>query len=183
MLFRSALVLGASGLVLLIACSNIANMLLARAAARRKEIGLRLCLGATRRRLVRQLLTESLLLAALGGAAGVLLAWWSLDVLLAGLLTRYGGGDPNHLALDLSPDIRVLAFALLLSLLSGLAFGLAPALRATRPDLITVLKDEGGSSGRASRSLLRSDTRTFGYTKKICDQQQILGFYQRGLLI
>jgi putative ABC transport system permease protein len=150
-------VLGASGLVLLIACSNIANMLLARAAARQKEIGLRLALGASRRRLIRQLLTESFLLAALGGAAGVLLAWWSLDLLLAGALARYGGGYPTRLALDLSPDARVLGFSVLLSLLSGIAFGLAPALRATRPDLIAVIKDEGMSfGGRASRSWLRS---------------------------
>ena len=152
-----ALVLSASGLVLLIACSNIANMLLARAAARQKEIGVRLCLGATRRRLIRQLLTESFLLAALGGAGGVLLAWWSLDLLLAGVLTRYDGGEASRLALDLAPDARVLGFSLLISLLSGLAFGLAPALRATRADLVTVLKDEGGNvSGRAARSWLRS---------------------------
>ena len=152
-----ALVLGASALVLLIACSNIANMLLARGAARQKEIGVRLCLGATRRRLIRQLLTESFLLAGLGGAAGVLLAWWSLDLLMTGVLTRYDGGDPTRLALDVTPDVRVLAFSLLLSLLSGLAFGLAPALRATRADLVTVLKDESASvSGRAARSWMRS---------------------------
>jgi macrolide transport system ATP-binding/permease protein len=152
-----ALVLSASGLVLLIACSNIANMLLARAAARQKEIGVRLCLGASRGRLIRQLLTESIMLAALGGAAGVWLAWWSLDLLLAAALTRYGGGDATRLALNLAPDARVLTFSLLLSLLSGLAFGLAPALRATRADLVSVIKDEGaGVSGRAARSWLRS---------------------------
>jgi predicted permease len=152
-----AMVLGSSGLVLLIACSNIANMLLARSAARQKEIGVRLCLGASRWRLVRQLLTESLLLAAIGGTAGVLLAWWSLDLLLAWVLTRYGGADTARLVLDLSPDMRVLGFAFLLSLVSGMAFGLAPALRATRPDLISIVKDEGASiGGRASRSWLRS---------------------------
>ena len=152
-----AMVLGASGLVLLIACSNIANMLLARAAARQKEIGVRLCLGASRGRLIRQLLTESFLLAGMGGAAGVLLAWWSLDLLLKAALTRYYGGNSARLALDLSPDIRVLAFALLLTLLSGIAFGLAPALRATRLDLISAIKDEGASvSGRAARSPLRN---------------------------
>ena len=150
-----AMVLGAGGLVLLIACFNIANMQLARAAARQKEIGVRLCLGASRRRLIRQLLTESLLLAGLGGIGGVLLAWWSLDLLLAGALTRYGGEDVTRLALDVSPDARVLAFSLLLSLASGIAFGLAPALRATRLDLVTVIKDEGANlSGRAARSWL-----------------------------
>ena len=152
-----AMVLGASGLVLLIACSNIANMLLARSAARQKEIGIRLCLGASRWRLIRQLLTESFLLATLGGTAGVLLAWWSLDLLLAWALTRYAGGDASRLVLDLSPDLRVLTFALLISMVSGIAFGLAPALRATSPDLITVLKEEGASlSGPGPRSWLRS---------------------------
>jgi macrolide transport system ATP-binding/permease protein len=152
-----ALVLGASGLVLLIACSNIANMLLARATTRQKEIGVRLCLGASRWRLIRQLLTESLLLAVVGGVAGVLLAWWSLDLLLAAALARYGGADVTRLALDLALDGRVLGFSLLLSLLSGLAFGLAPALRATRHDLLSALKDESASlSGRSARSWLRS---------------------------
>jgi macrolide transport system ATP-binding/permease protein len=152
-----AMVLGATGLVLLIACFNIANMQLARAASRQKEIGIRLCLGASRWRLVRQLLTESLLLAGLGGVGGVLLAWWSLELLLAGALTRYGAGDVTRLALDVSPDWRVLLFSFLLSLMSGVAFGLAPALRATRPDLITVIKHEGATaSGRAARSWLGS---------------------------
>jgi putative ABC transport system permease protein len=152
-----ALVLGASALVLLIACSNIANMLLARAAERQKEIGVRLALGASRSSLIRLLLTESFLLSVVGGAAGVLLAWWSLDLLLAGALTRYDGGDAARLALDLAPDARVLAFSLLLSLLSGVAVGLSPALRATRPDLIAVIKDEGaGGSIRTARSWLRS---------------------------
>jgi len=152
-----AMALGASGLVLLIACFNIANMQLARAASRQKEIGVRLCLGASRWRLIRQLLTESLLLAALGGIAGVLLAWWSLDLLLAGALMRYGGGDVMRLAVDVSPDARVLAFSLLLALASGIAFGLAPALRATRPDLVTVIKDEGANvSSQSARSWLRN---------------------------
>jgi predicted permease len=152
-----ALVLGASGLVLLIACFNIANMQLARATSRQKEIGVRLCLGASRWRLIRQLLTESLLVAGVGGIAGVLLSWWGLDLLLLAALARYGGGDVSRLALDISPDMRVLGFSLLLALVSGLAFGLAPALRATRPDLITVIKDEGANvSGRSTRSWLGS---------------------------
>ena len=150
-------VLGASGLVLLIACSNIANMLLARAAARQKEIAVRLALGASRWRVIRQLLTESFLLAGLGGAAGVLLAWWSLDLLVAAALTRYGGGEVAKIALDLTPDMRVLAFSLLLSMVSAIAFGLVPALRATRPDLMAVIKDESaGKSARMARSWLRS---------------------------
>jgi macrolide transport system ATP-binding/permease protein len=150
-------VLGASGLVLLIACSNIANMLLARAAARQKEIAVRLCLGASRWRVVRQLLTESMLLSVCGGIAGVLLAWWSLSLLLNVILTRYGGGEVSRLVVDLSPDARVLTFSFLLSLVSGIAFGLVPALRATSPDLISLIKDEGaGATGRSTRSLLRN---------------------------
>ena len=152
-----AMVLGASGLVLLIACSNIANMLLARAASRQKEIGIRLCLGATRGRLIRQLLTEGFLLALLGGCAGVLLAWWSLDLFLLQALERYEGGNPERLALDFSPDNRVLVFSLLITLISGVAFALAPALRATRLDLISVIKDEGASlGGRVARSKMRN---------------------------
>ncbi len=152
-----ALVLGASGLVLLIACFNIANMQLARAISRQKEICVRLCLGAGRWRVVRQLLTESLLLAGVGGVAGVLLAWWSLNLFLTAALSRYGGGDVFRLALDLSPDGRVLAFSFALALLSGIAFGLVPALRATRANLIGVIKSEGANaSGRASRSRLSS---------------------------
>src|SRR5262245_820432 len=150
-------VLGASGLVLLIACSNIANMLLARAAGRQKEIGVRLCLGASRWRVIRQLLTESFMLAALGGAAGLMLAWWLADLVIPIALARYGGWKIGKLALDLSPDARVLAFSLSLTLLSVIAFGLAPALRATRPDLISVIKDEGSAvSGRIARSWMRS---------------------------
>ena len=145
-----ALVLGASGLVLLIVCFNIANMQLARAISRQKEIGVRLCLGAGRWRLVRQLLIESLLLASLGGVAGVLLSWWSLNLFLTAVLTNYGGGDVVRLALDLSPDARVLAFSFGLALLSGIAFGLFPALRATRSDLIGVIKSEGTNSSRGS---------------------------------
>ena len=148
-----ALVMGASGLVLLIACFNIANMQLARAISRQKEIGLRLCLGAGRWRLVRQRLTESLLLAVVGGVAGLLLAWWSLNLFLSVVLARYGGGDVTRLAIDLTPDVRVLAFSFGLALLSGIAFGLLPALRATRPDLIGLIKSESANAtGRSSRS-------------------------------
>ncbi|MCI0391009.1 MAG: ABC transporter permease [Acidobacteria bacterium] len=152
-----AVVLGASGLVLLIACSNIANMLLARAAARQKEIGVRLALGASRWRVIRQLLTESFLLAVSGGVAGVLLARWSVEMLFPWVFARSNGGNFDKTALSLSLDWRVLVFALLLSLLSGVAFALVPALRATRPDLIAVINDDHvGFSGRIARSWLRN---------------------------
>ena len=144
------MVLGASGLVLLIACFNIANMQLARAISRQKEIAVRLCLGASRWRLIRQLVSESLLLAVMGGIAGVLLAWWSLNLFLGMTLTSYGGGEMARLAIDLTPDWRVLIYSFGLALVSGLAFGLVPALRATRPDLINVVKAEGATATGAS---------------------------------
>ena len=149
------MVLGATGLILLIACLNIANMQLARAIARQKEIGVRLCLGASRWRIVRQLLTESLVLSLVGGVAGVLLAWWSLNVFLSVVFRRYGGAEMARVTLDLSPDWRVLAYSFGLALLSGIAFGLVPALRATRPDLIGVVKSEGATAtGSSARSRL-----------------------------
>lgn len=151
------MVLGATGLILLIACLNIANMQLARAIARRKEIGVRLCLGASRWRLIRQLLTESLVLSVVGGVAGVMLAWWSLNLFLSVVFVRYGGAEMERIAIDLTPDWRVLAYSFGLALLSGIAFGLIPALRATRPDLIGVVKSEGATAtGSSARSRLSS---------------------------
>src|SRR5262249_29577608 len=152
-------VMSATAMVLLIACSNIANLMLARAARRQKEIGVRLCLGASRGRLVRQLLTESLLLAILGAGAGLLLAWWSLKAFLTSALLSRGPTGPSvgTMTLFLNPDARVLIYTFLLSLLAGLAFGLLPALRATRTDLVSTLKDEGAAfGGRLARSRLRN---------------------------
>src|SRR5262245_9647678 len=146
-------------IVLLIACSNIANLQLARAAARQKEIGVRLCLGASRSRVIRQLLTESILLAILGGGAGLLFAWWTLKAVLASALslTPFSPttiGAVKHLV---NPDWRILSFTLLLSFLSAIAFGLVPALHATRSDLVATIKDEGVVfSQRMARSRLRN---------------------------
>ena len=151
------MVLGATALILLIACFNIANMQLARAIARQKEIGVRLCLGASRWRLIRQLLTESLVLSIVGGVAGVLLAWWTLNLFLSVVFLRYGGAEMVRVSIDLTPDWRVMAYSFGLALLSGIAFGLVPAQRATRPDLIGMVKAEGATaSGRSARSRLSS---------------------------
>lgn len=142
MLFATA------ALVLLIASVNVAGMLLARAAARRREIGIRRALGAGRGRLIRQLLTENIVLYLLGGAAGLLLAMWMGNALSA---WRPSGLD---VPLDLSPDARVLTFALLATLATGVVFGLAPAVRASRPDLLPALREAQG--GPARRARLRS---------------------------
>jgi putative ABC transport system permease protein len=148
-------VLGASSLVLLIACSNIANMLLARAAARQKEIGVRMAMGASRWRVIRQLLTESFLLAIVGGLVGLLFGRWGVQMLFPWVIARSDGRDFDRAAISLSLDWRVLVFAMLLSLLSGAAFGLIPALRATRPDLVAVLKDDNALfGGNIARSWL-----------------------------
>ncbi|HSB09710.1 MAG TPA: ABC transporter permease [Blastocatellia bacterium] len=142
----TGLVMAVMGLVLAVACANLAGLLLARAVTRQKEMAIRLSLGASRWRLIRQLLCESLLVTVVGGMAGAFVVWQGLDLAI---------GLAPPLAVDLSLDARVLVFALAVSLITTLAFGLAPALQATRFDPIAALKDESGVSGYR-RSRLRS---------------------------
>jgi putative ABC transport system permease protein len=142
----ASLLLVVVGLVLAIACSNLATLSLVRGAARAKEVSVRLALGATRGQIVRHLLAESVLLAMAGGVAGCVLAWWAIRLLTTVELP---------IAVDVSLDYRVLTFALVLSIVTGVAFGLTPALRATRIDLLSTLRGEGetGSSERRRLTL------------------------------
>src|SRR5262249_26813019 len=146
----SWVLMGAVGLVLLVTCTNLAGLMLARATDRRKEIAIRLAMGANRLRLIRQLLTESILLSFVGGVAGLLLAVWILRVLLA-----LKPPIDFPLALDVGVDWRVLLFSLAVSILAGVVFGLAPALQSTRPSLVRALKDTAAQGG-AVKTRLRS---------------------------
>jgi predicted permease len=139
------------GLVLLIACANVANLLLARGAAREKEFALRLAIGAGRGRAIRQLLVESLLLALPGAVAGFLLAQWADAILIR--MVPGAAGEPGAIQLNVHPDARLLLFTTLIAILTSVIFGLAPALRLTRLDLSEALKSGPGAGGSARRRL------------------------------
>ena len=130
-----------TGVVLLIACANLANLLLARAIGRQKEIAVRLAMGASRARIVFQLLTETLSLAALGGLVGLALAFWADKALMA----IYLPSDSTDMKISTLPDLRILVFTLGVTILTGVVFGLVPALQTTRPDVGSVLKDQAGA--------------------------------------
>jgi len=145
------MIFGAVIFVLLVACANVANLLLARSTVRYKEITIRSAIGAGRGRLIRQLLTESLLLAFLGGGLGLLLAIWGTGLVAA------AGAQINPMFQNIHVDLRVLGFTLAISIITGLIFGLAPALQISKPNLAESLKEAGrGSGASASRNRLRS---------------------------
>src|SRR5262249_50234258 len=135
------------GILLLIACANVANLLLSRALARQREIAVRLAIGASRFALIRQLVTESVVLSLTGGAIGLLLSWWIAGALLA--------GSPDR-PIASAPALRVFAFTFVLSVITGLLFGLIPAWQSTSPDLALTLKDQaGGVAGTRGHVRLR----------------------------
>jgi cell division protein FtsX len=143
------LLLGAVGFVLLIACGNVANLLLARSSARQKEMAIRLAVGASRSRVIRQLLTESLLLALLSGGLGLLLSFWGVGVFVTTARTLLPRLD------EVGLDLRVLLFTLGVSLVTGLIFGIAPALRASKGELHETLKEGGRTSVGVGQQRLR----------------------------
>jgi predicted permease len=147
------------GMILLAACANIANMLFARGVARQREIAIRLALGASRNRVVRHLLTESLLLSLIGGALGLVVSVWASKMLWVLARQTFSGPltDSMVIQINLNPDIRVFAYTLLISMLAGVLFGISPALRSSRADVTTAIKDGGSFFGsRLSRSWLRA---------------------------
>jgi putative ABC transport system permease protein len=144
------MLLGAVGVVLLIACANIANLLLARGSARERELGIRAALGASRWRLVRQLMTESLVLSAAGTVSAIVIAWWAIQV----LRTSMPDNVPRVTAIAL--DVRVFVAAVILALLTALLFGIVPALQLSRPDLSTALKQSVGAGGGAGLRRMRN---------------------------
>ena len=143
-----ALLMGTVALVLLVCCANVAGLLLARATSRLKEVGIRISLGASRGRIIRQMLTESILLAAFGGVVGIAAAVWAGRALAA---VGTPSQIPMPVALDLTPDARVLWFTLGITLITGFVFGLAPALRASRADVVTSLKSDSPAIGMGGR--------------------------------
>ncbi|MGH9643879.1 MAG: ABC transporter permease, partial [Terriglobales bacterium] len=154
----AAALMAVVGLVLLVACANLANMLLARGACRRKEISTRLALGASRGRVVRQLLTESVLLAILGGSAGFLFSLWATKLEWLGLARLiHSLLGSRILVVPLTPDVREFLYTFALSLITGILFGLWPALQSSKASLIDTLKSEGSTSGQPwSRSRFRA---------------------------
>src|ERR1700720_1149516 len=140
----------AVGIILLIACANVAGLILARGAARQKEMAVRLALGAGRARVARQLLTESVLLSSLGGTFGILFAYWGAHT----IVSFVSANQTRPLGFSTGVDLRVLGFTVAVSLLTGSFFGIAPTLRSTRVDLTPTLKDGAGGSatlGHADR--------------------------------